>query len=699
MVSLALNIQLKEKLDVIRRSKQINNAKRNKDPDYVPGLSNELGNRSGSETNRSYEYSQITSPSTKIHIVSNIMVAPPATVIQENVFDIMEPKEKEFNSIEVFIREDILQDIIDKSVEKAESKLYTKTGKIRKRKIFEEPLVERKKQKIERYRRAHEVRKACKCKLSCSQKISYTRQKHINEQYWLLPKQQQKQFVLERVKQCKKGRSTTKNQTSPRVYSYKYYLTSEKAEEVRVCKIFLLATLGYEKENDRMLKNIRKTDPKCIAPKTDGRRRSCPRKVDRNTIIEHVNSFNPTISHYRREHAPNRKYLPSDINITLMYKDFKLKYPNTDFSYELYRKIVTKDLNISFANLGNEECWECEEFAIHKKATSHDANVENLASCDLCKTWRIHKLKAINARKNYKEDAEKIKQNDEIFVAADLQKVIMLPRMETFKEVIFTPRIVAYNESFVPLGKKSKTYPCAVLWHEGVAGRSKDDIISTFYAFFQANRDIKHITIWLDNCSSQNKNWSLFSFFMYVVNSSEVAVEDITIKFFEPGHTFMAADAFHHQVELALKRKKKVYDFDDFCEVVQQANSAKVNVIKMQITQFFSFTDYTSKYKLQKLISRVYLKDIVCFHFSRGSYFFSYKTEFENEFIDLKDIFVMKYVKGTLTKPQARDKCRGISLDRKNNLISKLKGHILENRLKFWEELPVSEDGSDEENV
>ncbi|VEN54484.1 unnamed protein product [Callosobruchus maculatus] len=457
MVSLALNIQLKEKLDVIRRSKQINNAKRNKDPDYVPGLSNELGNRSGSETNRSYEYSQITSPSTKIHIVSNIMVAPPATVIQENVFDIMEPKEKEFNSIEVFIREDILQDIIDKSVEKAESKLYTKTGKIRKRKIFEEPLVERKKQKIERYRRAHEVKKACKCKLSCSQKISYTRQKHINEQYWLLPKQQQKQFVLERVKQCKKGRSTTKNQTSPRVYSYKYYLTSEKAEEVRVCKIFLLATLGYEKENDRMLKNIRKTDPKCIAPKTDGRRRSCPRKVDRNTIIEHVNSFNPTISHYRREHAPNRKYLPSDINITLMYKDFKLKYPNTDFSYELYRKIVTKDLNISFANLGNEECWECEEFAIHKKATSHDANVENLASCDLCKTWRIHKLKAINARKNYKEDDEKIKQNDEIFVAADLQKVIMLPRMETFKEVIFTPRIVAYNESFVPLGKKSKT--------------------------------------------------------------------------------------------------------------------------------------------------------------------------------------------------------------------------------------------------
>nr|CAI5863597.1 unnamed protein product [Callosobruchus analis] len=269
----------------------------------------------------------------------------------------------------------------------------------------------------------------------------------------------------------------------------------------------------------------------------------------------------------------------------------------------------------------------------------------------------------------------------------------MLPRLETFKEILFTPRIVVYNESFVPLGKKSKTYPWAVLWHEGVAGRSKDDIISTFYAFFRVNRDIKHITIWLDNCSSQNKNWSLFSFFVYIVNSSEVASENLSIKFFEPGHTFMAADSFHHQVELSLKRKKKVYDFDDFCEVVERANSARVDVIKMQITQFFSFTDYTSKYKLQKLDARIYLKDMVCIHFKRGNHFFSYKTEIENEFIDSKDIFMKKYVNGTLTKPQARNICRGVSLDRKNNLISKLKKHIPENRMKFWEDLPISEDG------
>lgn len=205
-----------------------------------------------------------------------------------------------------------------------------------------------------------------------------------------------------------------------------------------------------------------------------------------------------------------------------------------------------------------------------------------------------------------------------------------------------------------------------------------------------ANRDVKYITIWLDNCSSQNKNWALFSFLMFIVNSSEVALDEIILKFFEPGHTFMAADHFHHQVELSLKRRKKVYDFADFCDVVSQTNSSRVDVINMQLHQFFKYTDYTSKYKLQKLASRVYLKDMVSVCFKRGNFFFSYKNKIEDDFIELKDIFLMKYIKGMLTEPQVRNVHRGISLERKNNLISKLKSHIPENRLKFWEELPVA---------
>lgn len=86
-----------------------------------------------------------------------------------------------------------------------------------------------------------------------------------------------------------------------------------------------------------------------------------------------------------------------------------------------------------------------------------------------------------------------------------------------FKELVFLPRIIAFNESFVALGEDKKMNPIAVIWHEGIAGRKKEDIISTFYSFFLKMRDAENITLWLDNCSAQNKNWAICCFFIYIL--------------------------------------------------------------------------------------------------------------------------------------------------------------------------------------
>ena len=42
----------------------------------------------------------------------------------------------------------------------------------------------------------------------------------------------------------------------------------------------------------------------------------------------------------------------------------------------------------------------------------------------------------------------------------------------------------------------------------------------------------------------------------------------ITLKYFEPGHTFMSADSFHHQVEQKMQKKKRLEDFQDFVDIV-----------------------------------------------------------------------------------------------------------------------------------
>ncbi|KAH9633935.1 hypothetical protein HF086_006451 [Spodoptera exigua] len=188
-------------------------------------------------------------------------------------------------------------------------------------------------------------------------------------------------------------------------------------------------------------------------PLIDGRGHNPnPRKLDNTKIIEHIMSFRPAVSHYRREHAPNKKYLPSDLSIRIMYDHYCENEPETKVSYGFYRKLV-KELNISFAKLGHEECEQCEKFTIHNP----NSEIRH------------------RARKKYEEDADNQTQKknnaDTIIFAVDLEKVIMLPRMDEFKTVMFCPRLIVFNQSFVPLGDKKYTKLVTLLLFYGTKER------------------------------------------------------------------------------------------------------------------------------------------------------------------------------------------------------------------------------------
>lgn len=77
-------------------------------------------------------------------------------------------------------------------------------------------------------------------------------------------------------------------------------------------------------------------------------------------------------------------------------------------------------------------------------------------------------------------------------------------------------------------------------------------------------------------------------FLVYMVNSVTIATETITIKYFEPGHTFMSADHFHHQVEMTMKYEK-IYDYDDFVDSLKRSNAKNNTVKTMNVNDFFLF--------------------------------------------------------------------------------------------------------------
>ncbi|XP_050516561.1 uncharacterized protein LOC126891429 [Diabrotica virgifera virgifera] len=331
---------------------------------------------------------------------------------------------------------------------------------------------------------------------------------------------------------------------------------------------------------------------------------------------------------------------------------------------------------------------------LHKTEANHISPIDN---CVVCENYVSHRNKYITARKEYEKDAESQLKSSDLIVSADLQKVIMLPRADMFKEVIFTRRIIAFNESFVAVGKGRNVRPLGILWHEGISGRKKEDIVSSFYAFFLKNRDKESITIWLDNCSAQNKNWCLFSFFIYIVNATEVNLKQLTIKYFERGHTFMSADHFHHQVEKSLKRAKTVWDFNDYVQCV--LNSTKqTDVAALEIRNFYKWTDLSSKYKLQKLTPRCYLNNISLAIFTRGEKTLKYKNSYDAEDLIELNFLTAGAFKTGVTIPPSRTSNRGISQERKQHLLNNLQDIIPGNRRNFWEELPVGDAAEEEEN-
>jgi len=367
-----------------------------------------------------------------------------------------------------------------------------------------------------------------------------------------------------------------------------------------------------------------------------------------------------------------------------MYECFTAKGPKR-CSYDVYRREV-KEMNISFVKLGHEECEICEEMSLHNPEHKKDALKDD---CDMCLKWKSHIEQAEAARQEYGTDRDAAIDDDSIIFSADLEKVIMLPRMDTFKTALFTRRIIAFNESFVPLGASRKYKPLAVIWHEAIAGRKKEDITSAFCAFLMKYRDIKTITIWLDICTGQNKNWSLFCFLVFRVNSSQTGSDSITLKYLEPGHTFMSADSFHHQVERSLTQKKKVYDFNDFSSAVESANSGFVDVKRMEAGDFRDKADQSSTFKINKATPRPYLRDMSVVKFERGSTSMAYKTDFTSaSFRELK-FLTAKATKG-MTMPPARVNARGIPQEKKDDILSKLVPLMPPNRKAFWADIPVA---------
>ena len=247
-----------------------------------------------------------------------------------------------------------------------------------------------------------------------------------------------------------------------------------------------------------------------------------------------------------------------------MWEDYKQKV--SDVSYPVYRRVF-ESMKIGFGRPSQDDCDVCARHTAHQASPGEGHNAE---TCTDCKESRKHRVRYVKARKAYQDDANLDNRNHSLFTA-DLQKVILLPKMTT-KEHLFVSRLVVFNETFASMNEE---VDFAVLWHEEIAGRLASAFIK------RINLSGKEtVTFWVYNCSGQNKNWTLFSGLVWHTNQ-EWGPQKVTIRYLERGHTFMRADSVHGCIGSKMKKCQKIHTFDDFVELCEKA-SKKIKAVVMQ---------------------------------------------------------------------------------------------------------------------
>ena len=543
------------------------------------------------------------------------------------------------------------------------------------------------KQKAQRNLCKYKMLPVCQCrrKPSCASKICENRRAAIHTAFWKMNYNLRKAWIFSQVKliPVARRRNNVSGDVS-RNSTRSYTLTDESGSEQTVCKLFFLHTLGYK--NDKVITVTMSSAALgrvAVSPDKRGRH-APPHKMSpevRERIVQHVESYRPCVSHYRREHAPNRRYLPSEISIKSMYDDFKSTHSLDKCSYETYCKIVA-ELGISFTKLGEEQCDVCLLHDLHLPCKDAQA-------CEACAEWQQHIDNAKTARGLYQSDAAREQQDECAIISTDMQKVMLLPRMPGIKTCAFTQRVVVFHQTFAPLEKQKSQPVIAVVWHEGISGRNAEDVASAYIAAIDSYRDCRDIIIWADNCSGQNKNWSLYTCLTTRVNQTDT-LDSVTIRYLEKGHTFMAADSFHSRVEASLKHTPSLFDITDLCNVIEHA-SKNVRVKPMLFSDFRKWENGLSSGK--SVANKPMLNTVREVRFERGSTHLLYKTDFnQTEYQSCN--FLKKKLQASVIKkrlPVARAKPRGVPTKKVTDIVTKLCNMMPANRRDFWFNYPTDD--------
>lgn len=555
----------------------------------------------------------------------------------------------------------------------------------------------------------HPMGTACqdKCIRKCTVNINEEQRQTIWDNYWNMDIQRRRDFISRNVENNKiairYSNSTKRNHT------HTYRLLNH-----RVCKTMFLRTLGYT--NDQAVLAVLKANFKMsktpvsakvsAAPDLRGRHKPKHSFSDEylKDIDDFIERFHPASSHYRLEHAPNRRYLPTGLTLSQMFlflKEHLERQNKQPCSWSAFHKRI-KMKNISTQQPVQDKCPKCEahDVAHPKPKLPRDENVTDHSchecNCEVCFLYPQHLDNKNISRAHMNadnKDAEKENSGIAIFTV-DMQKCITMPQLNN-KDFFFSRKLNLFNETFAGIGKGNKP-ATAMLWHEGESGRKAFDVATAYVLFIKMYcRDYKTVILYADNCNAQNKNKILYSALLRLINDCCNEIKTIKIEYLEPGHTYMSADSVHGAITNKMNKSGNLYDLDDYVETFKRSRKnltshvhdhKEVMLFKSELKTVFPRNYNISSFKIVE--------------FRRGKPKLFVKNNYQAD--DFKELDVLtkafkKEILNTVGKEvdifmnvARRTEAEGISKKKKDDLIKLLK-FMPKSRHRFYEDLLVNE--------
>jgi hypothetical protein len=304
-----------------------------------------------------------------------------------------------------------------------------------------------------------------------------------------------------------------------------------------------------------------------------------------------IKSFLNSITYENSHYSENKtvKYIDSEFfsisNIHRIFIDIYYEYKN-EVSYQMFKKVFNS-CNIKFKKPRTDTCETCDEIFCQITKAKREKNLNNLN--ELQNSLKENKFEANLFYELKRKVKDENKFNSKVNITYDYQKNLQIPKTNVSLEY-YLRKLYLYNFGVHNL---VSNHVSMFLYPENFGRKTPNEVISfiTHYTFEILDINSKNLIIFSDNAFSQNKTRFLWGYYYYLTKIGEL--DEITIYYPIPGHSFMEIDSDFGRIGTQIRKREKIFMPSEYANVIEITNP-KNSIQVIEVNQSFSMKNNNS---------------------------------------------------------------------------------------------------------